>query len=104
MKKMPGIPGNMQQMMKQAQQMQKQMTEAQNEIDAQIFTGVASDDLVKVSINGKHEVTDLQIDPKVIDPEDPDMLQDLLIMAINDGEQQIAKTTEEKLGKYTKGL
>ncbi|MGR3741376.1 YbaB/EbfC family nucleoid-associated protein [Companilactobacillus sp. DQM5] len=104
MKGMPQMPGNMAGMMKQVQKMQKEMTAAQKEIDEQEFVGKSADDLVVVTFNGKHEVTDIKIDPKVIDPEDPDMLQDLLIMAINEGEKSIAETTEKKLGKYAKGL
>lgn len=104
MAKMPGMPGNMAGMMKQVQQMQKEMAAAQAELDVTSFVGKSADDLVEVTFNGKHEVTDIKIDPKVIDPEDPDMLQDLLIMAINEGEKAIATTTEQKLGKYAKGL
>lgn len=104
MAKMPGMPGNMAGMMKQVQQMQKEMTAAQAELDATSFVGKASEDLVEVTFNGKHEITDMKIDPKVIDPEDPDMLQDLLIMAINDAEKNIAETTEKKMGKYAKGI
>lgn len=104
MKGMPQMPGNMAGMMKQVQKMQKEMASAQKEIEETSFVGKSADDLVTVTFNGKHEVTDLVIDPKVIDPEDPDMLQDLLIMAINDGEKQILSTTESKLGRYTKGF
>lgn len=104
MKGMPQMPGNMAGMMKQVQKMQKDMAVAQKEIEETSFVGVSADELVKVTFNGKHMVTDLSIDPKVIDPEDPDMLQDLLIMAINDGEKKIEETTESKLGKYAKGL
>ncbi|WP_244087143.1 YbaB/EbfC family nucleoid-associated protein [Companilactobacillus sp. RD055328] len=101
---MPGMPGNMAGMMKQVQKMQKEMEASQKELDESTFVGKASDGLVEVTFTGKHVVTDIKVDPKVIDPEDPDMLQDLLIMAINDGEEQIAKVTEQKLGKYAKGL
>ncbi|QLL70593.1 YbaB/EbfC family nucleoid-associated protein [Lactobacillus sp. 3B(2020)] len=95
---------NMQQMMKQAQKMQKKMMEEQAEIAAQSFTGVAPDDMVKATFSGDKKLTDLQIKPEAIDPDDPDMLSDLIVAAVNDGLAKLDQATQAKLGKYTKGL
>ena len=95
---------NMQQMMKQAQKMQKKMMEEQAEISAQSFTGVAPDDMVKATFSGDKKLMGLQIKPEAVDPDDPDMLSDLIIAAVNDGLAKVDQATQAKLGKYTKGL
>ena len=95
---------NMQQMMKQAQKMQKKMMEEQAEISAQSFTGVAPDDMVKATFSGDKKLMDLQIKPEAVDPDDPDMLSDLIIAAVNDGLAKVDQATQAKLGKYTKGI
>lgn len=95
---------NMQQMMKQAQKMQKKMMEEQAEISAQSFTGVAPDDMVKATFSVDKKLMDLQIKPEAVDPDDPDMLSDLIIAAVNDGLAKVDQATQAKLGKYTKGL
>ena len=95
---------NMQQMMKQAQKMQKQMMEEQAALAAQSFTGVAPDDMVKATFTGDKKLVDLQIKPAAVDPDDPEMLSDLVIAAVNDGLAQVDQATQAKLGKYTKGL
>lgn len=96
--------GNMQGMMKQVQKMQKEMTAAQAALDEKEFTGVAANELVEVTFNGKREMLNLTIKPEVIDPEDPEMLQDLVITAVNDAMNKISTETEATMGKYTKGL
>lgn len=101
---MRGNPGNMAGMMKKMQKMQKQVQQAQSELEQREFVGKASDDLVQVTMNGKREVTDMKIDPKVIDPDDPEMLQDLIIQATNQVLNDIEKTTEQTMGQYTRGL
>ena len=92
---------NMQQMMKQAKKLQAQMAEEQENITAQEFTGKSADDLVIATFSG---LKDLKINKEAIDPDDPDMLQDLIIDAVNKGLSQIDKATQASLGKYTKGL
>lgn len=96
--------GNMAGMMKKMQKLQKEMQAAQAQLDEKPFVGKSSDDLVQVTMNGKREIQDLQIDPKVIDPDDPDMLQDLLIQAFNQVLQTVDHETEQTMGKYTRGL
>ncbi|MFD1411828.1 YbaB/EbfC family nucleoid-associated protein [Lapidilactobacillus gannanensis] len=96
--------GNMAGMMKKMQKLQKEMQVAQAQLDEKAFVGKSSDDLVQVKMNGKREIQDLQINPKVIDPDDPDMLQDLLIQAFNQALATVDHETEQTMGKYTRGL
>lgn len=98
-----GMP-NMQKLMKQAQQMQKEMETARKEINETEFVGKSASDLVVATFTGDNKLKDLQIKADVIDPEDPDMLQDLIVDAVNHGLVQISEATEQKMGKYTKGL
>ncbi|XHB96028.1 YbaB/EbfC family nucleoid-associated protein [Lactococcus garvieae] len=95
---------NMQNMMKQAQKLQKQMQASQEEIANTTFLGKAAQDLVVAEFSGDRKLTSLTIKSDVIDPEDPETLQDLVADAVNDALTQIEKTTEQKLGKFSKGL
>lgn len=94
----------MQNMMKQAQKLQKQMQASQEEIANTTFLGKAAQDLVVAEFSGDRNLTSLTIKSDVIDPEDPETLQDLVADAVNDALTQIEKTTEQKLGKFSKGL
>ncbi|QIL46353.1 YbaB/EbfC family nucleoid-associated protein [Vagococcus coleopterorum] len=96
--------GNMQGMMKQVQKMQKEMMAAQENLNAQEFMGAAINDLVVVTFTGDRKMVDLTIKPEVIDPEDPEMLQDLVLTAVNDALVKIEKETEQKMGKYAQGM
>lgn len=98
------MPGNMQNMLRQAQKLQKEMTQAQNKLNETAFVGEAADGMVKATFTGDHKLKDITIKPEAIDPDDPDMLQDLIIMAVNDAMQQIAQQTQKTLGQYTSGL
>lgn len=98
------MPGNMQNMLRQAQKLQKEMTQAQNKLNETVFVGKAADGMVKATFTGDHKLKDITIKPEAIDPDDPDMLQDLIIMAVNDAMQQIAQQTQKTLGQYTSGL
>lgn len=95
---------NMQNMMKQAQKLQKQMQASQEEIANTTFLGKAAQDLVVAEFSGDRKLTSLTIKSDVIDPEDSETLQDLVADAVNDALNQIEKTTEQKLGKFSKGL
>ena len=95
---------NMQQMMKQAKKLQEQMAQEQENITAQEFVGKSADDLVVATFSGDRKLKNITIDKDAIDPDDPDMLQDLIIMAVNDAMQQIAQQTQKTLGQYTSGL
>ena len=94
----------MQNMLRQAQKLQKEMTQAQNKLNEITFVGEAADEMVKATFTGDHKLKDITIKPEAIDPDDPDMLQDLIIMAVNDAMQQIAQQTQKTLGQYTSGL
>lgn len=92
---------NMQAMLRQAQQMQKDMLKAQEEINNTNFIG--QNGLVKVTVSGDKKVKNVEID-KNFEIDDVDMVQDMIVVAINDAMSQIDKITEQKLGKYTKGV
>ncbi|WP_143462952.1 YbaB/EbfC family nucleoid-associated protein [Levilactobacillus enshiensis] len=96
--------GNMGNMMKQMRQMQKKMEEDQNNLNAQSFTGTSPDSMVQATFTGDRKMTDLTIKPEAIDPDDPDMLADLVLAAVNDALGQIESTTQQTLGKYTQGM
>jgi DNA-binding YbaB/EbfC family protein len=96
--------GNMGGMMKQMQQMQKKMMKAQDELHEMSFEASAGGGMVTVIANGKKEITDVQIKEDVVDPDDIDMLQDLILAATNDVLKQIEDKTNDTMGKFTKGL
>lgn len=100
----PGGGANMNQIMKQAQRLQKQMEEAQNE--AQNFFGEAEvgGGMVKVKINADHQIENLEIKEEVVDPDDVEMLQDLIIAAVNEAIRQLDEKTETHMSKLTSGI
>ena len=93
---------NMQAMLKQAQKMQKDMMNTQEEINNTIFTGKSS--LVTVTMDGTKTVKSVKIDADELDKEDIEMLEDMMIVAVNDCVKQINDLTEKKMGAYTKGM
>ena len=101
---MRGGGGNMNKMMKQMQKMQKDMMKAQDELHEMTFEGTAGGGMVKVTANGKKEITDVEINEEVIDPDDVEMLQDLILAATNDVIKQVEEKTNDTMGQFTKGL
>jgi DNA-binding protein, ybaB/ebfC family len=99
-----GGPGNMQSMIKQAQQMQEQMGKLQEELDAREYTATAGGGAVTAVVDGKHTVKSLSIQPEVVDPEDVEMLSDLVIAAVNEAIRQAVETSEAEMGKITGGI
>lgn len=95
---------NMQQIMRQAQLMQKKMSEAQEEAAAQVFEASAGGGMVTVKINGKQELLGIAIEKDVVDPQDIDMLQDLIVAAVNEGMKKSQAAMQEKLQGITGGL
>ncbi len=93
---------NMQNMMRQAQKLQKQMAAQQEEIAASIFVGKSAQDLVTVEFSGDKKLKSIVFNPDVIDPEDPETLSEMTIAAVNDALEQIEKVTEQKMGKFSK--
>jgi DNA-binding YbaB/EbfC family protein len=100
----PGGQPNLQQMMKQAQKMQQQMVAAQAELAETELTGTAGGGLVTAVVRGSGEVVSVKIDPKVVDPEDVETLEDLVVAALHNAAQAAKDLTEEKMGPLTAGL
>ncbi|WP_066195122.1 MULTISPECIES: YbaB/EbfC family nucleoid-associated protein [Gracilibacillus] len=96
--------GNMNKMMKQMQKMQKDMMKAQEELQEMTFEATAGGGMVKVVANGKKEIVDIEINEEVVDPDDVEMLQDLIIAATNEVLNEVEETTNDKMGKFTQGL
>ncbi|MEK5040596.1 YbaB/EbfC family nucleoid-associated protein [Sporosarcina sp. FSL K6-3457] len=96
--------GNMQGMMKQMQKMQKKMAEAQEELGEKRLEGAAGGGMVKVIVSGDKQVIDVIIDSSVVDPEDIEMLQDLVVIATNDAMAKAEELTNSTMGQFTKGL
>ncbi|MFC6201325.1 YbaB/EbfC family nucleoid-associated protein [Lactiplantibacillus nangangensis] len=96
--------GNMQNMMKQMKKMQQQMATEQAALNEETFTGKAPDDMVTVTFTGDKKMQDISIKPAAVDPDDVDMLQDLIVAAVNDALTQVDAQTQDTMGKYTKGL
>ena len=97
-------PPNMQQMMKQVQQMQADMAKAQEELKSQVVEASAGGGTVTVKVTGDLEVTEVKIDPGAVDPEDVDMLQDLVLAATNEALRSAQEMAANKLGGLTGGL
>lgn len=100
----PGGPPNMQQLMKQAQRMQAQMAAAQEQLASTEVTGSAGGGLVTATVTGAGEVMAVKIDPKAIDPDDVESLEDLVIAAVRDGQRQAAALGESAMAPVTGGL
>ncbi|HLQ75620.1 MAG TPA: YbaB/EbfC family nucleoid-associated protein [Alloiococcus sp.] len=96
--------GNMQGMMKKMKKMQKEMEEAQTRLNETEFEGTANNDLVVVVVNGEKQVQRVSIKEEIIDPEDKEMIEDLVQIAVNDAMAKVDAETEKVMGKYTKGL
>lgn len=92
--------GNMQAMMRQAQKMQQDAMRAKEEIDNSEFEGTASGGLVKVVINGAFEMQSVKIDPSVVDPDDVEMIEDLVVAAYNDAKAKADEMKQNKLGAF----
>ncbi|MCL2621359.1 MAG: YbaB/EbfC family nucleoid-associated protein [Defluviitaleaceae bacterium] len=94
-----GMPPNMNQLMKQAQKMQEKMAQTQAELDEKELEVTAGGGVVKVVITGKKEIKELTIDPDAVDPDDVEMLQDLLISAINEAVRQADEMVNKEMSK-----
>ena len=99
-----GMGGNMNQVVAQAQKMQRQIEMTQAEIQEMRFTGTAGGELVKVVVTGKHQLESVEIAKEVVDPDDIEGLQDLIIAACNQALEQIDKTNQERIGAITGGM
>lgn len=99
-----GIPGNMSNLMKQAQRMQRQMEEGQRELETKEFTAKTGGGAVEVVVNGKKEVLRISLSEEIVDPEDIETLQDAVLAAVNEALRQAEEANSEMMGKMTGGL
>ena len=98
------MPGNMNNLMKQAQRMQRQMEESQKELETQEFTAKAGGGAVEVTVTGKKEVTKVKLSQEVVDPDDVEMLEDLVMAATNEALRMAEDANAEVMNKMTGGL
>ena len=95
---------NMQQLMRQAQKMQQQMEQAQADLETKEYEASAGGGAVTCKVNGKREIVSLTIKPEAVDPEDVEMLQDMIVAAVNEAMKQADEASQELMGKMTGGL
>ena len=103
-KGMGGGPQNMQAMLKQAQKMQENIEAKKAELEAKEYVVTSGGGMVEITMTGKHEVKAIGINPEVVDPEDVEMLEDMLVAAFNEAMRQIDEESERELEKVTGGL
>lgn len=99
-----GGPGNMQSMLRQAQKMQEDMATIQAELEQTEYTAASGGGMVEATVNGKHEVLSVKINPDVVDPDDVEMLEDLVLAAVNEAIRNAAADSEQKMGAVTGGM
>lgn len=97
-------PSNMNAMMRQAQKMQEDMTALQEELDSREYDVSAGGGVVNIKINGKKEIISIEIKPEIVDPDDIEMLQDILTAGINEAIKKVENTNSEEMGKLTGSL
>lgn len=101
----PGMGGaNMQQLMRQAQKMQQDMQRTQEELQKREFSSAAGGGMVTATVTGARELTAITISPDCVDPDDVEMLQDLVMAAVNGALREAAETTEREMGRITGGM
>ena len=101
-----GMPGGMNQaaMIRQAQKMQQDMIRMQQEQEAKTFTAKSGGGMVAATVNGKHELVSLEINPEAVDPEDVEMLQDMVVAAVNEAMRKAEAEASQSMAKLTGGL
>ena len=101
-----GVPGGMNQaaMMKQAQKMQQEMLRMQEEMENKTYSATTGGGMVTATVNGKHEVLDLKINPEAVDPDDVEMLQDMVIAAVNEAMRTADAEASSNMSRLTGGL
>jgi len=99
-----GMPGNMNNLMKQAQRMQRQMEESQKELETKEFTAKAGGGAVSVTVTGAKAIKSVEISKEVVDPDDVEMLQDLIVAATNEALSMVDEENSKVMGKMTGGL
>ncbi len=99
-----GGPGNMNQMLKQAQKMQEDMATLQTDLETREYSATSGGGAVSVTVDGKHLIKSIKINPDIIDPDDAEMIEDLVTVAVNEAITNAIKTAEEEMGAITGGL
>jgi len=99
-----GMPGNMNNLMKQAQRMQRQMEEAQKAMEEMEATATAGGGAVEVTVSGKKEVIKVKLAEEVVDPDDIEMLEDLIVAATNEALRKVDDASQQSMSKITGGL
>ena len=99
-----GMPGNMNNLMKQAQRMQRQMEEAQKQMETMEATATAGGGAVEVTVSGKKEVLKVKLKEEVVDPDDIEMLEDLIVAATNEALRKVDEASASAMSKLTGGL
>ena len=94
----------MQSMLKQAQKMQEDMATVQAELEQTEYSAASGGGMVEATVNGKHEVLSVKINPDVVDPEDVEMLEDMVCAAVNEAIRNAAADSEQKMGAITGGM
>lgn len=97
-------PNNMNQMLKQAQKMQEDMAALQEDLDAREYTASAGGGMVEVTVTGKHKIRKITIKPEAVDPEDIEMLEDFITVAVNEAVSNAEKTAEQEMSAITGGM
>ena len=99
-----GMPGNMNNLMKQAQRMQRQMEETSKELEEKEYTASAGGGAVTVTVSGKKEVLSVKLTEEVVDPDDIEMLEDLIVAAVNEAFRQLEEISASSMSKITGGI
>ena len=101
-----GMPGGMNQaaMMKQAQKLQQEMLRMQQEQETKTYTAKAGGGMVSATVNGKHEVVNIEINPEAVDPDDVEMLQDMIMAAVNEAMRTADTAASENMSRLTGGM
>ncbi len=99
-----GMPGNMSNLMKQAQKMQRQMEETTKELEGKEYSASSGGGAVTVTVSGKKEVTAVKISPEAVDPEDVEMLEDMIMAAVNEAFRQMEDASSQAMSKLTGGM
>ncbi|NLO86387.1 MAG: YbaB/EbfC family nucleoid-associated protein [Clostridiales bacterium] len=99
-----GGGGNMQQLMRQAQKLQEQMAKAQDDLDVREYSAQAGGGMVSVTATGKREIKNIEINPECVDPEDVEMLQDMILAAVNEALRTAEETREAEMAKLAPGM
>ncbi len=99
-----GGMGNMQAMMKKVQKMQADMAKMQEDLKSRVIETSAGGGAVTVAVSGKKELKSIKIKPEALDPEDPEMLEDMILTAVNDAMKQVDELTEKEMSKVTGGM